>query len=131
MYWRNKGIIFAHKRDSEICSSVSYLRVSTGKQAQADSDYPKERGAVMAEASQDSRPSDGKRGATPNARRYPRADPAEVQHTLPIAGRSATRKAGVVERRSARREACSELAACEGRRIPVDFRGDSAHSRRS
>jgi hypothetical protein len=41
---------------------------------------PKERGAVMAETSQDSRPSDGKRGATLNARRYPRRDPGEV-HT--------------------------------------------------
>jgi hypothetical protein len=34
----------------------------------------------MAEASQDSRPSDGKRGATPNARRYPRTDPAKFTH---------------------------------------------------
>ena len=56
------------------------LSAGIGKQAQAVWDYPKERGAVMAEASQDSRPSDGKRGATPNARRYPRTDPGEV-HT--------------------------------------------------
>jgi hypothetical protein len=34
----------------------------------------------MAEASQDSRPSDGKRGATPNARRYSRTDPAKFTH---------------------------------------------------
>ena len=34
----------------------------------------------MAEASQDSRPSDGKRGATPNAGRYPRTDPAKFTH---------------------------------------------------
>ena len=47
--WRNQGIIFAHKREYGTCSSVSYLRVSTGKQAQAVWDYPKERGAVMAD----------------------------------------------------------------------------------
>src|SRR6266403_4130495 len=124
MYWRNQGIIFAHKRESEICSSVSYLRVSTGKQAQAVWDYPKERGAVMAEASQDSRPSDGKRGATPNARRYPRTDPGEVHthcRSLAAALRAGPAWWRSVERRPARHEARNEFAAGEGRRIPVDF----------
>ena len=41
MYWRNQGIIFAHKREFEICSSVSYLRVSTGKQAKRFGITPK------------------------------------------------------------------------------------------
>jgi hypothetical protein len=35
-----------------------------------------------------------------------------------------------VERRPARHEARNEFAAGEGRRIPVDFRGDSALNRR-
>jgi hypothetical protein len=52
----------------------------------------------MAEASHDSRPSDGKRGATPNARRYPRR-PRRSSHTLPIAGRGAACRAGVVAQR--------------------------------
>jgi hypothetical protein len=129
MSWRNQGIGFVQKRESEILQrTVSYLRVSTGK---LDRSGPgaasvsrltrgrqqmrgrcvviaippdiaqRDRGAVMAEANQDTRMSDRKRGAYAHRSPLSAHRPKRSSYTLPVAGGGAARIAAAQRRTAA------------------------------